>query len=152
MSPITSAAVPNAAPRLTGYLMPVLVLAMSFLVALQSTMTIGLGVMAFQHSEVILERLEAAAQPFLDSRVVETSADESLSTTPQRIDCGKSASPRSWKCIDTAAGGVTVYRGDADVTSSTGFPESADTVFGGDSVAYLVLASSTLTVRCVCGE
>lgn len=104
---------------------------------------------------IALEAATAAAetvQPLLDSRVAETSADESLSTTPQRIDCGKSASPRSWKCIDTAAGGVTVYRGDADVTSSTGFPESADTAFGGDSVAYLVLASSTLTVRCVCGE
>lgn len=106
---------------------------------------------ALGHSSVLAPLVEEAG-PLLDTRVSEITADESLSTTPERIDCGKSNAPRTWKCIDTATGGITVYRGDSSVSSSTGFPESADAAFGGDSRAYLVLAASTLTVRCVCGE
>lgn len=90
-------------------------------------------------------------EPQLSNRVSEVSAVEALSTTAVRVDCGRDSAPKSWKCVDSAAGGVTVYRGGSDVTSSNGVPENADTAFGGDSVAHLVLASGTLNVRCTCG-
>ncbi|MGB1305838.1 hypothetical protein, partial [Pseudoalteromonas marina] len=80
------------------------------------------------------------AQPMLAGPVSEKAAPMTLSTTPQRVNCGSPMGFKTWKCIDPAGGGVTVYRGGDDVSTTLGFPESADTEFGGDSrEAWLVL-------------
>ena len=126
------------------------VVAMSFV-----TVAISLGVVGVVRTEIraAAERATEKAQPLLAGPVSEGAAVFTVTTTAQRVSCGLSSSYKTWKCVDAAGGSTVVYRGGADVTTANGFPEVAGTAFGGDSRnAWLVVASSTQALRCLCGQ